>query len=101
MLLGLIKNPQLLPEHIDTAGILLRDDIVKYVTRVPEDEYITLDDNGMAEITEKKAAMHSQSLEEIADSICLHEIVLDLKELQARYRKMVEKMFSESEKGEE
>lgn len=94
MLLGLIRNPELLPEYLDTTGILLRDDIIRYVQRPSAAGYITLNDDGETYITLKKANEYSEAAEDIADSICMQEIIRDLKEIQKKYRKMVQKMFS-------
>ena len=99
MLMGLIRNPELLPEYLDTTGILLRDDIIRYVQRPYADGYLTLNSDGEATITREKAYEYSNQIEEIADTVCMHEIIEDLKELRNRYQKMLERVFS-AEGGE-
>ena len=102
LVLGIESKAELLPEYIDVQGIPLRDDIIRYITRPREEEYITLDDNGFAEITEIRAGEYSESLEKIADQIALEEIKKDLAELQKRYREMMkrktERIVSEMQK---
>ena len=102
LVLGIESKAELLPEFIDVHGIPLKDDIIRYITRQREDEYITLDDNGLAEITEIRAGEYSESLEKIADQIALEEIKKDLAELQKRYREMMkrktERIVSEMQK---
>lgn len=102
LVLGIESRPELIWELDAMYGILLRDDITRYITRPKEDEYITINDYGMAEITESRAGMYSESLEKIADQVALEEIKKDLVELQKRYREMMkrktERIVSEMQK---
>ena len=103
LVLGIESKSELIWEYDDIYGTLLKDDIIRYITRPEESEFITLDgDYGRASTTESRAGMYSESLEKIADQIALEEIKKDLAELQKRYREKkrqeIEKWLSERKK---
>lgn len=89
LLTGFPSNTALLPDFINSAGIPLADDIIRFIQRPHAEGYLSLNDDGYPKITQRKKNDYSQNIEELSDSIAMEEIVQDLKLLRKKYWEMV------------